>query len=126
MTPKEAAEILGIEYTTVLYHLKKTGYLTGHKDGQGRWQVDPESIATFQKLERLDRGAGRKPSPDTIKDATRRSLFLGAEISPEEVAQIRRLIPAPLRAAILLRLAELAENDPASFKRALKNLGLDE
>lgn len=125
MTPKEAAQILNIEYTTVLYHLKHTGRLTGHKDDQGRWVVDPESVAAFKETPRLDRGAGRKPDPATVTDAGRRTLFLGTEISPAQVARIRRLLPASLRAAVLLRLAEMAEGEPESFKRALKSLGVE-
>lgn len=124
MTPKEAAEILGIEYTTVLYHLKKSGLLTGSLDDRGHWQVDPESVEAFQEIERLDRGAGRKPSPKTVQDATRRTLFLGTEISPEDVARIRQMLPASLRAAVLLRLAHLAEREPENFKRALRDLGI--
>lgn len=46
------------------------------------------------------------------------------EISPEDVARIRRLLPARLRAAVLLRLAEMAEREPESFKRALEGLGV--
>lgn len=122
MTPKEAAEILGLEYTTVLHHLKRTGQLAGRRDEEGRWQVDLESVAAFQR--KRSSGGGRKPSPETVKDATRRSLFLGNEISPDDVARIRRLLPARLRAAVLLRLAEMAEQEPESFKRALRDLGV--
>lgn len=121
MTPKEAAETLGLEYTTVLHHLKKSGMLTGQRDEAGRWQVDPESVAAFQKPP--DRGAGRKPKRETAP--TRSTLFLGSEIGPADVARIRRLLPARLRAAVLLRLAELAEREPENFKRALKDLGVD-
>lgn len=125
MTPKEAAGILGLEYTTVLHHLKKTGLLTGSRDERGRWQVDPESVAAFQQMDRPAGRTGRKPNPERARDATRRSLFLGTEISPDDVARIRRAIPARLRAAVLLRLAELAEGEPESFKRALESLGVE-
>ncbi len=125
MTPKEAAEILGLEYTTVLNHLKSTGQLTGHRDEKGRWQVDPDSVAAFQARPRRKPGQGRKPNQATVKDSTRRTLFLGNEISPDDVARIRRLLlPARLRGAILLRLADLAEQEPESFKRALESLGI--
>ena len=124
MTPKEAADILGLEYTTVLHHLKKTGLLTGSQDERGRWQVDPESVKAFQQVERPVGRTGRRPSPESARDATRRSLYLGTEISPDDVARIRRLLPTRLRAAVLLRLADLAEQEPESFKRALESLGV--
>jgi len=126
MTPKQAAEILGLEYTTVLHHLKHTGQLAGRRDDQGHWQVDPESVTAFQRKSRAGSGTprGRKPSPDTVRDSTRRTLFLSSEISPEDVARIRRLLPARLRAAVLLRLAEMAGQEPENFKRALRDLGV--
>lgn len=125
VTPKEAAEILGLEYTTVLHHLKRTGQLAGRHDEAGRWQVDPDSVAAFQERKRRKPGQGRRASPDTVRDSTRRTLFLGNKISPEDVARIRRLLPARLRAALLLRLAEMAEREPESFKRALRDLGVE-
>lgn len=122
MTPKKAAAALGISPKTVLYHLARPGSpLTGHRDEAGRWQVDPESVAAFV---RRKAGQGRKPSPDSVRDATRRSLYLGSEISPEDVARIRRALPAALRGAVLLRLAEMDEEDRESFERALKDLGV--
>jgi hypothetical protein len=124
MTPKEAADILGLEYTTILHHLKKTGLLTGQQDDRGRWQVDPESVKAFQRIERPAGRTGRRPNLESARDATRRSLYLGTEISPDDVARIRRLLPARLRAAVLLRLANYAEGEPESFKRALKSLGV--
>lgn len=122
MTPKDAAGILGLEYTTVLHHLKRTGQLTGRRDDRGRWRVDPESVGAFQRKRKP--GQGRRASPDTVRDSTRRSLFLGSEIGPDDVTRIRRLLPARLRAVVLLRLARLAEREPESFKRALKDLGV--
>lgn len=120
MTPKEAAQILNLDYTTVLHHLK-TGHLTGSQDAAGRWRVDPDSVAAFQATPRRKPGQGRRRSLETTPV---QRIALGSEISPADVARIRRLLPARLRAAVLLRLAEMAEREPENFKRALESLGL--
>lgn len=124
MTPKEAAKTLNLEYTTVLHHLK-TGQLTGQQDDRGRWQVDPGSVNAFQEKHRRISGQGRRPSPETAHDAGRKAIFLGTEITPARVARIRRLLPARLRAAVLLRLAELAEREPEKLNRILDDLGVE-
>lgn len=122
MTPKEAAKTLNLEYTTVLHHLK-AGHLTGHQDDRGRWQVDPESVTAY--IQRHAPGQGRKPGPDTAHDSGKKAIFLGTEITPAQVARIRRLLPARLRAAVLLRLAELAEREPEKLNRILDDLGVE-
>jgi len=136
MTPREAAKILNLSYEAVLYHIKITGLLKAKKNGNSRWQVDPDSVAAWQPQEPVPGkrgpypGAGRIANPDTLPPAEqgKRHIYLGPDISLEEIKRIRSALPqAGLRARILLRLAELAEtdDDKASFKRALTDLGVE-
>jgi hypothetical protein len=133
MTPRETAEKLNLSYDAVLYHIKTTRLLKATKNGNGRWQVDPDSVAAWQPQQPVPGkrgpypGAGRKSNPDTLppNEQGKRHIYLGPDISLEDMKRIRRALPkAGLRARILLRLAELAENDPESFKRALADLGV--
>lgn len=136
MTPREAARKLNISYESVLYHIKETGLIKAEKNASGRWEVDPDSVAAFRPPEPpgkpggryAERGAGRPPNPDTLEPAEhgKRHLYLGPDISLDELHRIRLAFPkASLRASILLRLAELAEIDPENFKRTLEDLGVE-
>jgi len=134
MTPREAAKILNLSYEAVLYHIKITGLLKAQKNGSDRWQVDPDSVAAWQPQEPVPGkrgpypGAGREANPNTLppNEQGKRHIYLGPNISLEEIKRIRQAMPvAGLRARILLRLAELAENDKESFKRALSDLGVE-
>jgi hypothetical protein len=121
MTPKEAARELDISYPSVLYHIK-VGGLKAEKKGR-YWDVDPESVAAWEPPERDWEVPGRPPRPDSLTASEKgaRSIYLGLEITPEQIVQIRQSIAPDLRGRIMLRMAEMEMEE---LEQILDELGV--
>lgn len=115
LTVKEARGMLGMEYRTIIYHLRK-GNIVGIKDGRS-WAVPPESVEKFKEDFYKSPGGrwikiAKRLRPPVRNNRNGRAIHVA--LPPEDVKLVEGKLTPAERGEALIKLARGKEGKDLS------------